>query len=515
MKKRFFLKCLLAVIFCVVSVCVFADSITQFPWVETFATTPANWTRWTGNLTNYSILSQHTGSWIDQNHYDLRNFGNNANHANGQATSIMLQSPRNVWLVTPTIILPSSGEHIFTFDIAHTHVDNTWSSSPPRENFFAVIISTDNGQTWSVENTLARWDQRGSVRSVASIPNTGETVILDLNDYSGAVKIAFYAEVVQNGGRIHIDNVAVRQTVAPTTVEVVTPPQAEFVPIPAPPPPVEIPVSQPEVTPPPAVTPETLPPPLPPQGLSNILVLPTTTAGADPLEVPRSNQPIRQTATYIERNLTSLQYQLILPQSSQYQSVLNELQTRIGNNPDERTMRLALANGSDIYLIFEQQFSNIANETRFSFTIRAFESTSGRLLATETRNAQGPQSDSVRLVENTVNDVITDLMRTVVNNWTQGKAYRLIIGINSMYREDEARTIHTNFDRVIREITTSVNRNSATTQQMDYTVWCDPHTYADADSFFRELKARYDRAAFRPALNSENLSRKVLMLKID
>ncbi|MCL2064415.1 MAG: DUF6175 family protein [Candidatus Cloacimonetes bacterium] len=518
MNKKTFLWIMLVFIFSIVSINAFTDTITDFPWIENFSNTPTNWTRWTGNLSNYSILQPYEGGWIEQSNWDLRNFGNNSNHANGQSTSILLQNPRAVWLITPTIVLPSSGEHILTFDIAHTHSDNTWSASATNSNFFSVIISTDNGNTWSVDNTIARWDQQGSPRTISSIPTTGETVILDIKDYSGPVKFAFYAQATQNGNRIHIDNVAVRQTRSPEiSLPVVIEESMEATSLPTP-------IVEPPPTAP--TIPETLETqpvaeihvvPHRPEGLTHILILPETSMGNDPLDLLRNNQAIRQTVSFLERYLTSYDYDLIMLQTAQYQSILTNFQSIIGNRPDENLMRLALVSGADIYLTFEQQITNVGGGSqRFSFTIRAFETTSGRLLGTETENAQGTSSE---IVENTINKAIDDLMTTVVNNWiaspTQGQAFRLVITINSMYREDEARNIHNNFDRVIREITTSVNRNSASRQYMDYAVWANTQSFSDSDSFFRELKNRYDRAAYRPSMNSTNISRKLLILSID
>jgi subtilisin-like proprotein convertase family protein len=75
-----------------------------------------------------------------------------------------------------------------------------------------VVISTDNGVTWTSANTLRLWNNSGSTNVYNNISNTGELVIINLSAYTGVVKIGLYGEsTVSNADNdLTIDNFIVR-----------------------------------------------------------------------------------------------------------------------------------------------------------------------------------------------------------------------------------------------------------------------------------------------------------------
>ena len=124
---------------------------------------------------------------------------------------MMLNGERADWIISPEILLPDTeGFYYLTLDLAYTnYLDQT-----PRyayDDIFAIIISPDNGQTWSSQNTLALWDNRNSPRVLHNISNTGETLTFRLRGYSGSVRLGFYGQSIQANGDnyIHIDNIKI------------------------------------------------------------------------------------------------------------------------------------------------------------------------------------------------------------------------------------------------------------------------------------------------------------------
>jgi len=80
------------------------------------------------------------------------------------------------------------------------------------DDVFAVIISTDNGLTWSKNNSLAVWDNVNSQRRLFDPVSKAENITLSLYGYSGQTRIAFYggAEVArQIPTTVYIDNVVI------------------------------------------------------------------------------------------------------------------------------------------------------------------------------------------------------------------------------------------------------------------------------------------------------------------
>ncbi|HOM35519.1 MAG TPA: fibronectin type III domain-containing protein [Bacteroidales bacterium] len=178
------------------------------PWLENFSGTfpPSCWLRRQGQLTVNSTLTTST-LWIADG---FANVG-----TTGAARINIYGTNRFAWFITPTIDLgDGSNNYMLEFDLALTAYNST---NPPSQSGvddkFAVVISTDNGATWSSNNILKLWDNQGSPNVYNNISNTGQHVVIDLSSYTGFVKIGFYGEsTISNADNdLFIDNVAVTE----------------------------------------------------------------------------------------------------------------------------------------------------------------------------------------------------------------------------------------------------------------------------------------------------------------
>jgi hypothetical protein len=173
---------------------------------------PTCWTEAAGLLVpSVTFTSTTASNWIADG------FLNNG--TSGSARIEIWTTTTDEWLISPTYNL--TGNEQLVFDLGLT----IWNSAAVAgttgvDDKFAVIISTDDGATWSDANTLRLWDNAGSTNVYNNISNTGETVILDLSTYSGNVKFGFYGEsTVSNAdNNVYIDNLQVRT--APTCLDI-------------------------------------------------------------------------------------------------------------------------------------------------------------------------------------------------------------------------------------------------------------------------------------------------------
>jgi len=180
---------------------------------ETFSTSPPNgWTRATGSLSTNSIPTIHTSAgWSSYDHWSIKNFANSESHQNGLGATVNLYSTHKHWLISPTIVLQPGTIHYLSFDISLTPYNSYVQGVADPDDMIIVLISTNNGQSWSSNNTLAKWDNIGSNRVLNQIPYMGENITLNIEGYSGSVQIAFYghSDYTVNDTEVHIDNVKV------------------------------------------------------------------------------------------------------------------------------------------------------------------------------------------------------------------------------------------------------------------------------------------------------------------
>ena len=172
---------------------------------EEFANTtvPADWTRYTGRLDNVMngtiSLSTTTSGWI---------FGTNNGVFDNHARVNIFGQSCNYWLATPVIIMEPNVQ--LTFDLALTsYYGNGPADNSGLDDMFAVLISTDNGSTWTV---LRKYDNVGSPDVYNNIATGGELITIDLSAYgSNEIIIAFYGESTDSNAdnNLHIDNVLI------------------------------------------------------------------------------------------------------------------------------------------------------------------------------------------------------------------------------------------------------------------------------------------------------------------
>lgn len=118
-----------------------------------------------------------------------------ANSWGGSGLSASFQTqgndPQKEWLISPSYDLgDGSANYLLEFKMRGAVAIN-WNggaASLSADDTLRLLISTDNGVTWSTDNVIETWD------SISGLPSTTEYKQYDLSAYTGSVKFAFYAQ---------------------------------------------------------------------------------------------------------------------------------------------------------------------------------------------------------------------------------------------------------------------------------------------------------------------------------
>ena len=181
------------------------------PFTQEFdaSSLPQCWERYSGLASDVfagGALSSTTSGWGFNNTHV---FGAHHARINIYGTSCYK------WLVTPSIDLSALTNPVLTFELALTTWNTSAAITDPNgqpDDKFMVIVSTDDGATWSAANATVWSNDGNGDYSYNQIPNTGEEISISLADYANqTVRIAFYGEsTLSNGDNdLHIDNVMV------------------------------------------------------------------------------------------------------------------------------------------------------------------------------------------------------------------------------------------------------------------------------------------------------------------
>ncbi len=138
------------------------------------------WSAFKGLISDSTTVESTTGYWYQDG------FGN----VSGSSSSayINIYSNRNDWLISQSIDLGSGQNYQLEFDVVFTAYSHSGPAYPSNDDTLRVLISSDNGVTWSAQNVLDTWDNS------TGFPNDSERKLYDLSSYSGVVKFAFYAK---------------------------------------------------------------------------------------------------------------------------------------------------------------------------------------------------------------------------------------------------------------------------------------------------------------------------------
>ena len=192
------------------------------PWTEEFNVAPNAicWTKATVLLTDTAIVQSSSfepnSSWLHNTTTSIDGVTTGKMRNNVYGTS------KKDWLITPSIDLgDGSDTYQIAFDVALTRnaTNTTPNTDTAVDDRFAILVSLDNGHTWSSDNALifANNDE-DTEHNFSDLTNSFQRVIYKLvdsenNNINGVVKFAFYVEsTIANGDNdLYIDNIEVSE----------------------------------------------------------------------------------------------------------------------------------------------------------------------------------------------------------------------------------------------------------------------------------------------------------------
>jgi hypothetical protein len=256
-------------------------------------------------------------------------------------------------------------------------------------------------------------------------------------------------------------------------------------------------------------------------GLPFIMVVPEAPKGVSPVDLLRSDRLLKKGAEVIESFLTARKYDVQVPEQMETLSELAQAQAGLKGVEEDYAYQLALAIGSDVYITYnvkvEKRYVGSTEYRKAVVAARAYETTTARLLGTETGYSGEYAVPEEAVVEEAMNDAIDKVLSRIMAYWkedlTRGLQFKLIFRITGNFDEDTHDEILLATEQVLKKVCNRTKQNVVTDQTLDYIVWVNPQKYNSPLALFRDIRSGIE-SQVPVKVRRISANRKMLILEI-
>ncbi|MCK5537054.1 hypothetical protein KAJ27_17985 [bacterium] len=251
-----------------------------------------------------------------------------------------------------------------------------------------------------------------------------------------------------------------------------------------------------------------------------IMVIPAAKQNENPIDLLKNNPAVKHASAVIQSYLTARKYDVIVPEQQQTLENLASAQNMVEGRESDYAYELALSIGSDVYITFSGTFEDAGFGTqKYAINIKAFETTTARLLGAETGYSQGRKGETMVSIEEAMNDAVDKVLARITSYWkddlSRGIQYKVLVSLSTEFDEDQVEDIQFAFMDAVEEIAKNSKENILTKQTIDYLLWCDAEKYDKSSKVYRSIKKAFNNAGTDGTLRRVNINRKMIMLKMD
>ena len=254
-------------------------------------------------------------------------------------------------------------------------------------------------------------------------------------------------------------------------------------------------------------------------GTPFIMVLPEAPKGKSPLDLLKNDPIAKAGATVIQSYLTARGYDVQVPEAEDVLNQLTSLHSQLEGVEDDPHAQIAQLIGADIYITYSITIEQGSFGTKkASVTVKAYETTTGRLLGAETGYSPSLKINSEQaLIENAIGDAINNVLSRVMAYWKKdlkkGVRYKIVFkitGINGDRAEDLgdiiADVVESNFDKTKELLFTN--------KTISYIVWASPDEYSSGRQVYRVLRRKIERKARNVKVSRIVVNKKFILIKV-
>ena len=254
-------------------------------------------------------------------------------------------------------------------------------------------------------------------------------------------------------------------------------------------------------------------------GMPLIMVIPEAKDEKAPLELLKTDPNIKKGAEVIESYLTARKYEVIVPEQQQVLSELTSVQYALEGVEEDYSYLMALSIGSDVYISYnikiESRHIGSTKVKKGIVACRAYETTTGRLLGTETGYSRERRAPDAVVIEEAMNDAVDKVLSRIMGYWKkdirQGVQYKVILTVSTDFEQDTAEEIIFDFSDLVKRASKTIKENVIADYTYDVQLWCDPGLYQSSTDLYRFFKKNYEGSG---EMGRVSVSRRLILLNV-
>ncbi|NUN70349.1 MAG: hypothetical protein HUU02_11615 [Bacteroidetes bacterium] len=258
-------------------------------------------------------------------------------------------------------------------------------------------------------------------------------------------------------------------------------------------------------------------------GLPTLMALPEVKPGQNPLNELRSNPASKQAASVIESYLTKKQFNVVAPEQAQQVYEQQKAQLSVKGHEEDLSYMIALSVGSDIYVSYtvtvDTRKVGTTEVRKASVSVRAYETTTARLLGAETGYSEESAAPANALVEAAVTNALNNVLSRLTAYWQEdlknGAQYKIIFSITGQFDEDTKYDIADAAAKTLKKIAGRTKENVVADNTIDYLAWIQDKDLQSPSALFRELRREFGNNFTQGKLKQITLNRKLIVVGVE
>ena len=220
-------------------------------------------------------------------------------------------------------------------------------------------------------------------------------------------------------------------------------------------------------------------------GNPQVMILPEAMSGQNPFQTLANNAVARQIAGAIGSYLTQRQYEVDDPAT--FAQLVKDNSDLDGlNRKLDLEQQIVQRTGSDIYITYSWELSSVPGGRKASLTIKAKETSTGRLLGTENGFSQTrPNSTDAGLVDEAAADATEKVLQRINNYWkadaAKGIRYKLVVGFPAELADERRLEFESGLRSILAKAFPERKTLSSTGMTNEYLIWASPSKFREVD----------------------------------